>query len=697
MDSLGLNVAMSITNIGAQGYPGTGKTSLLDLAMGKDPAPTRNSTGCVDPPSYYLVVESEGSDGVKWDHVTTEKMFDMVCEAVKKNIEENTSEKTSVSNNQFTSLQKDREQVPVVSIEDYVPTISETTQTRQSIPSSSLSSSSPPPADAGPSHSTYSWFRELLEKVRYSSSSGVIFDSHWMMVTDSGGQPPFLDAAALFLRNSCLQIFSLKLNEFLSNKPEFKYFLDGKSACFAKSTLRLTNQQILETLAKIVSAIQPPYTPSALESPHGAKFTIVGTFEDEAHLCSETIEKKEVILEEVLEPYKPFQVRYGEKIILPINAITTDKDERQQSAAKLRNLITHASGTTMKIQMKLRWFGFLLSMLALSKEQNRSILTLDECLEIGSSLSMDGFEIQKAIRFFHDISLIMHFDTPTLRNSIIVDSKPLLDKVSRLISASFVDAQFLADHCHLFFPPSAKELLRKHGRFNKHTLENFLTFSEPITMKFFLDVLEHVKAVAAIDDTSEYIMPCALSYLPSEQCVPDTSPPWVIRFSMTRNIDEIYIPLPVGYLPGLVVILLVHFSSQFYLNIEDHQFRNLIKLRYRRGGSVYIVEHHLQLEVYFTFCNELPGDCAIIRGSVLRAMYLTEERLCIKECAITKVNLFLCSCDNKAKIRHFCVYNEKSRLAECEDTGCKCDLQSLWITSAAGKSNFVCYNFLHSL
>ena len=43
MDTLGLNVTMSIVNVGAQGYPGTGKTSLLDLAMGKDLADIQGS------------------------------------------------------------------------------------------------------------------------------------------------------------------------------------------------------------------------------------------------------------------------------------------------------------------------------------------------------------------------------------------------------------------------------------------------------------------------------------------------------------------------------------------------------------------------------------------------------------------------------------------------------------------------------
>ena len=89
--SLGVSVTMEITNIGTQGYPGIGKTSVLDLAMGKEPAPTRTSTDCVDPPSRYLMIDSADSVGVNWENVTTDKMFEMVCEAMKKTIDENLS------------------------------------------------------------------------------------------------------------------------------------------------------------------------------------------------------------------------------------------------------------------------------------------------------------------------------------------------------------------------------------------------------------------------------------------------------------------------------------------------------------------------------------------------------------------------------------------------------------------------------
>ena len=77
---------------------------------------------------------------------------------------------------------------------------------------------------------------------------------------------------------------------------------------FANSDMQLSNQQIIETMAKSVSAFQPALTPSAVKSLTGPRFAVIGTFEDQAHLCSETIEDKESTLDEVLAPYKGFQL-----------------------------------------------------------------------------------------------------------------------------------------------------------------------------------------------------------------------------------------------------------------------------------------------------------------------------------------------------------------------------------------------------
>ena len=684
MDSLGTIVTMRITNIGARGYPGTGKTSLLDLAMGKPVAPTRNSTGFVDPPSRYLVTKSEQSAAVVWDHVTTEKMFKMLCSASKKVIEEGLPNKDSNSHSkvknpaalvsQADSLPKDREHSTSEGNEqETVPENgSQVIDTIQPSHSPPLPPSFPPPAPP------YTIFPELLTQLANSGRSGVIFDSHWMMVTDCGGQPPFLDASVLFLRNSCLEIFPLKLNERLDEKSKFSFFIDGKPATIATSCLPLSNLQVIETLAKAVAAFQPPHTASAVESPKGAKFAIVGTFEDKKDECTETLDQKERILEKVLEPYKLNLVRSLQgKIILPVNAVTTDEVERKRYSESLQKLITHASGVTLKVEVKLRWFGFLLSLLTLSEKKKKPVLKLDECFKIGSSLEMDESETLRAIRFFHDIGVIMHFDTPKLEKEVIVEAKPVLDKVSQLLSVPFISLELLDEFYSIIPSAQAKERLQQQGRFD-HELLEALNFTKPVTTQMFLDILEHVKAVVAVNggDKHEYFMPCALDYASKDQCEPQSCseyPPWVVKFRIKQGSYVFFIPLPVGYLPVLVVFLLTEFSSEFSTDRDAQQYRYLISLLYMKEmqelGRVFLLERHLQLEVYFTSAEELPQECLQIRNRILDAMHLTEKRLRYKEESITKVDCFLCSCEKSSiHINHVGEYNRTLKKVVCEKT-----------------------------
>ena len=94
---------------------------------------------------------------------------------------------------------------------------------------------------------------------------------------------------------------------------------------------------------------------------------------------------------------------------------------------------------------------------------------------------------------------------------------------------------------------------------------------------------------------------------------------------------------------------------------------------------MYLIERHLQLEIYFSCFEDLPQDCATIRDLVLKSIRLTEKKLHIiqeGEGAITKVDSFLCSC-GKGSAHHTCTYNSLSGILECEETeetGKRCKL-----------------------
>ena len=85
---------------------------------------------------------------------------------------------------------------------------------------------------------------------------------------------------------------------------------------------------------------------------------------------------------------------------------------------------------------------------------------------------------------------------------------------------------------------------------------------------------------------------------------------------------------------------------------------------------MYLIERHLQLEIYSSFCEKLLRECATIRDLVLESIRLTEKKLHIiqeGDGAITKVDSFLCCC-GKGSAHHTCAYNPLSRILECEET-----------------------------
>ena len=208
-----------------------------------------------------------------------------------------------------------------------------------------------------------------------------------------------------------------------------------------------------------------------------------------------------------------------------------------------------------------------------------------------------------------------------------------------------------------------------------------------ITAQFFLDIVEHKKVIAAVKDTEYYFIPCALPSIPEDEiCLPATDP-WVIRLKLNagpiKEIDDI--PMPAGYLPTLVIFLLMQ-DNTFYIKLNDErkQYRDVIKFQYKTDeGTVYLVERHLQLEVYYSLADDLPDHCSTIRHLILQSMQETQKELRIREDAITIVDSFLCSC-SEGSAHHACTCKPDKRIGVCCEKGtiCKLDTHHLrWLSS----------------
>lgn len=502
----------------------------------------------------------------------------------------------------------------------------------------------------------------LLDQLPTATGSYIVLDVdvQWVCTVDCGYQPQFLDVAPLFLPSQPFRLITCKLNEKLDDKSSFHK--------------QLTNLQLIESLAKATST--NPLLSSYPESPN---VMIVGTFKDKIMECPyETIEDKNAKLQQSL---KNLGVRNEDgEIIFPVNTFNPDNEfGRKKDAMKLQREITKSGGAITE-DVPIRWFGLLLHLLYEAQKEDKAVFLLSDCITAGRSLKMDTEETLKALLFFHNHNVLMHFPNTKLDKYVFVDITPVLENLSLLLGVSFFDKDMLKKIFPRNLPRSYRDL-KDYGCFRKKMLENHFVFSGLLTAGVLLSLMEHLMLVAPIErlQAREFFLPSALSYaseLDISKLQKRLHDPWIVRLN---SVFDVHVPIPNGLFPILAVHLLL--SSSFSTEKGSLQYRNALCFSYAKGGHVYIIEGHLQLEVYFSRAEYLPEECPVIRDAILKSMSVAEKQLHIPFGSITKHDAFLCTCI-KGPSRHICVYYHHSQLAQCEKTGRPCELklqQTQWL------------------
>ena len=627
---------MRLSKFRTMGAPGSGKTSVLDLTMGKPPPEEseRESTDCIETRDI-TIAPILAHEEEEWETVTRKRMNEMVRKALKAEIDQ--QHRTSES-----------------------PDVPPTTTSSSRLPT--------PPREEAAQETTQQplkVFTDMVDKLEETKGSKELMDVHWVFTQDTGGQPCYQSVAPLLLRENSCSIITTKLNEKFESKPEFAFFIKGKPIPMSSAKIQLTNLQMIETLVKSQASVNPSLSPS-----QAPKYIIVGTFEDEAFKCEEMIGTKNAILKERLSGLEDQRIDNGGSIIFPTNAVNPNEEERKKSAKWLRRKILKSPGATVKKSVKIRWFGLLLHLIT----EDKDTYTLDECLEAGKSLKMDENEIKEALEFFHGLGIMIYFDTKHLEGVIIVKVKVVFRTLSLLLGISFIDRDTLDHEFELNLFANTQERLQIYGRFNKELLlqKQFL-FSDVFTAKYFLDLLEHVTAVIAVGD-NEYFLPSALAFATDEEIKQRVKgEPWIIRLTREKETcGPIKIPPPPAYLSSLFINVLKS-PSKYKLPLPRFQFSqqysNAMSLSYSGGGFIHFIQRVNQIEVYFSLCEEDQlHKCHAIRSDVLEATKTTEEKLNIPPEILVINDAFLCPCEVNSK-RHVYVYTSCMKKAQCEESG----------------------------
>ena len=252
-------VLLTIIKLILMGPPGVGKTAFKSLLFNWDPVLQHHSTGIVSHPVQAVerMIEREG--GTIWEKISAERLLNMLAAAM--NVL--TAKTSIITENSNSSLVKDS---------------SSSTQATSTGSVQKVSEVQPDP----------SFYPEkIIKEIDKGEMSGELYQSTWIYLVDSGGQPHFADVSRAFIRSNTVYYIAIKLTEKLSDRSPFLYSLEGKPLSSPNTDLCKTNLQLIKHFVRSIV--------SSKSSKTGANplIFIIGTYFDKYEKSKvESIKKK---------------------------------------------------------------------------------------------------------------------------------------------------------------------------------------------------------------------------------------------------------------------------------------------------------------------------------------------------------------------------------------------------------------------
>ena len=263
-----------------------------------------------------------------------------------------------------------------------------------------------------------------------SDSPEMIHDETVVYMVDSGGQPEFMEAMAVFLGETSACVLVIDLSQSLDERPLIGYWRRGKPISKPYRCIR-TNE---ENLKKFIQTINT-FTSKTKGPP--SKLLFLGTHRDLAHKClPETVADKNERLKKLIPAKFEKQIIQLDKktLIFEMNAQNPDDTDRK-TAEKVRNYILQQC-PAKEVEIPLRWDAFEEKLRSLTKGLGRLVMSRKECWRVAQSLGLEKDTFNAALDFFHNWSLMFYF-RDILPEVVFIDPQVLLDKVSELVVFMF--------------------------------------------------------------------------------------------------------------------------------------------------------------------------------------------------------------------------------------------------------------------
>lgn len=368
---------------GLFGFAGVGKSSALEVALGKKKSSIRISTACFKVPVRAMAhMRITGSKTKEMNELTHQYFTKMVTNAARN------KSKPEAQNWFLRSLQNTFNR-PAEITDDVVKDLVIS-------------------------------FYQLDEQIE-SLENEVVCE-----MRDCGGQPQFLEILPRFMKGLSLGILVTDLSQRLDEHP-INYYYDNEGKSVGEGVRSsLSNEQVLRLCLRMVAS------QSRGEKP--VRFVFVGTHRDLEHQCSETRQEKNRKLMEMvrsLDLEANVIYRSKDEVIFALNA--KEPGEEDYKTAGLLGELMMDESTAMTVEMPVKYYSLELTLKRMVRESGQVAFKECDILKEVAHYHFTEESLKEALRFLHEMKLVFYFEEE-FPGVVIGDPQAVLNKETEVVA-----------------------------------------------------------------------------------------------------------------------------------------------------------------------------------------------------------------------------------------------------------------------
>ncbi|XP_064407459.1 uncharacterized protein LOC135352216 isoform X2 [Halichondria panicea] len=542
--------------------------------------------------------------------------------------------------------------------------------------------------------------QKLIKNGNYSEMAKCLGNT-LLNINDVGGQPSFLEMLPALCNGPAMYLVFLDLSKELDKPYDIPFSRDNTVITPFKAvhTVEATVSQILSAVASIhhVSREDAKYKTTSKLSEKFEKFqqvrpvaALIGTHVDK-------LENPKEKIKQVNDALKATTQKFAEILVSPPSdsessffAVDNFAGTEQSDIAPIRDFMSdvfacHFKDASLPIKPKWLLLGTLLRM-------EYSIVSMEDCLEIGRLLEMDEEDTKFCLWYLHKIGSILHYgNVPNdidgwLSNHMFCTPEVIFTSISQLILAAL---RILHSEGHVTEFERAE--LVKMGQFSLEAIIKYCTGpnvtkmlkeGEIIPAEHLIILLQYLNLLSEIvhKDANDpkvtritYLMPAILDCASQKELTKPPQPD-------TNNPEPLHITFSFGYVPtGVFCGLITRLVSQgphgilglTWELVEHGVKRNCVSFSVDDVHTVTLLSHEKSYEIRISRDDpdtSLHDLCGYVLTAILYTikclfqhlvMHIAFQCPCSKACTERSVN-HLCALSSKSRIRFICEASKKA-------------------------------------